>query len=330
MLGYLLVGAMAMLTAHFTKNYVAAIFPYAAVPVTADYVADRDSQAYFLPTGLIKGYGYLWGELRIPNYEEGIMFHKIPGGYLIFLIFFSIAFIAVSYAVIIRAGKNRLIKNNKTPRTAAFIIGFFSIFTLTSCSNSDSLYSDGVCFAQKETCENSRYIFSIRTLESESESSPENSLYFTDKESGKTEEIPFSAFSGYDYISSIFAMENYLYYVHGSGTKISGVRLSDMTHKLIFLNSNSIKKNALGLSFEYGEEGIGNISRAVSDGKNIYFSTASGVFMLNAFGSPECVIESYIYDFQIDERYIYYTDAEGYKKVYDISKGEIGSSAEIR
>ena len=44
LIGYLFICVAAMLTAHFTKNYVASVFPFIAVPLVPDYIEERDSQ----------------------------------------------------------------------------------------------------------------------------------------------------------------------------------------------------------------------------------------------------------------------------------------------
>ncbi len=112
MLGFLLLGVSAMITARLTKNYVASVFPFIAFPIVVDYLAERDSQGYFLPTGLLKGYGYFFGDVAdvFSVGDPVVYFHAVPVWVMTALIIFAMLFIILGAFALIRADRNRLAK----------------------------------------------------------------------------------------------------------------------------------------------------------------------------------------------------------------------------
>lgn len=112
LIGYLFICVASMLTAHFTKNYTASVFPFVAVPIIADYLAERGSQALFLPTGLLKGAGYFFGDKADMGYateaEAVIYFHRVPALYTITMTAAVVLFIVTGAVILIKLGENRL------------------------------------------------------------------------------------------------------------------------------------------------------------------------------------------------------------------------------
>lgn len=329
-LGYLLISSLSMLTAHFAKNYAAAIFPYAALPIVADYLAEQDSQAYFLPTGLMKGYGYFFGEVTFTDGfgNSTVIFHGIPVSHMYGVVCAAFLFVAASCIILIITEKNRLVKKHGFSKKA-LLLPVISMLLFTSCSNnSDSIYnghSDAGWY--KMEAENSRYVFEIKYISEDGTGLGTiigSEIYYTDKETGFSEKIPISVFSEYADISSLFATEKYLYYFSDFNT-IARIRLSDMTCEEVLAFNSGPERTALGLKFSY-DDGLPLVSTpcVFSDGKSVYFTDRlERVYRIDMFGEAVCIIDESTSEIQVDEKYIYYIDGDHILKAYELATGTV-------
>lgn len=325
-IGYMLICMLAMLTARFSKNYVAAVFPYAALPITADYLAERDSQAYFLPTGLMKGYGYFFGDVAEPDVtsfegEVPIMFHGVPSGLFTAIVICSAVAVIIGGIVLAASGKNRL-----TGRKALGFVLLPVIMLLTSCGAVEKPYTELGGYdkfdGDPDICENSRYLFETETP-AEGESGSYDMLYLTDKQTGERERIPFSYFDGQPLIQDMCATEDNLYILTFSHPQsIIRFRLSDMARDTVYQEpyyDSNISKTALGLAYNYvSSQQSANYfieDIFIADGR-LNCLANDKIFALNNFGDLECLIDEAVEEYQYDSRGIYYVNSDRELKAY--------------
>lgn len=289
LLGALFIGAAAMLTAHFSRNYAASIFPYVALPIVADYVAERDSQSYFLPTGLLKGWGYFYGNVGEAGYSEYIIFHEVPLLYTRLLTAFSLLFVIAAAVILIRAGKNRLAKKRGGITKIAALGIVLSLFLLTSCSAEKTdvlLKYGGSISVYGDNSENSRYKFEIEYIQIDDSGHFTNALNITDKQSGTTEQYAFSPFMERISLGALFAVEDCLLFTMNGD--IVRLDLNDFSLSTIYENSG-MEKVVFGLMFDFGDEEIRfRPGGAFTDGKNVYiYDKLTGVARLGLDGKPQ-------------------------------------------
>ncbi len=323
-IGYMLICVLAMMTAHFSKNYVAAVFPYAALPIAADYLAELDSQAYFLPTGLLKGYGYFFGNIVEDNWrfdgDPPTVFHGISPGYFTGIIIFSAIVIVICGAILTLSGKNRLIKKKVT---GIAVLPFIALL-LTSCGSTEQIYTEYGGYSryadQEEICENSRYIFTNEYADEQSESAA-SKLYITDKQTGSKENIPFPCFEEEPMISDMCATEDNLYILDFSSDEILRLRLADMSFETVYSNRRETTKSALGLTVDYddNEPELHINDLFVTNGRLHIFADGK-IFAMTSFKNFECVIDESTEEYQYDSSHIFYVNSDRELKVYDTAK----------
>ena len=333
LLGALFIGSAAMVTAHFSHNYAAAIFPFAAVPIVADYVSERDSQSYFLPTGLLKGCGYFYGDVADPYvYEmEYIYFHKIPAGYTIGLIVFTALFIAAAAILLIFSGRNRLAGKGKSSLKAAAMGGLcMMLMLLSSCSskNSDVVeeYGGSISVLSSMIAENSRYKFTMEYLPYIDENDRErytNALNITDKETGETVEFPFDPFEEQTLIDDIFACEDCLLF--SCNRSIMRLDMEDFSLTTLY-TERGLKRVAFGLVFDFGEEEQRRFSPegAFTDGKTVYiYDQLRGIGKTKPNGDIEVLLSDEISGgVEFDGKSFIYISNDSLLRRYDIASGK--------
>ncbi len=324
LLGYLYISVSAMLTAHFSKHYVASVFPFIAVPVVADYLAEKNSQALFLPTGFLKGIGYFFGDEIYKGAGAGtepvVSFHHVPLIYTLIMAIVILIFIVIGGVILIKSGENRLLRKKHKckhilPVTSVLLVSLLC----TACASEGEQKTVGVLNCN----ENDRYKFEIIYTDNN------ESIQVTDKTNGESFFIPEDVFPKDHYsVIDIFPTENYLYYLMGigsNGDSLYRIRLSDMTKEELIKPMESIPKTALGLTFvEVDTENRVRANKLFTDEKNIFFIDSYGrVLMLNPFAKTlndcTCIIEEDVgTDLKFDGKSIFYTDNEGVAKRYDI------------
>lgn len=329
LLGALFIGAAAMLTAHFSHNYAASIFPFAAIPIVADYVSDRDSQSYFLPTGLLKGWGYFYGDVaERGTYDEHIFFHNIPMGYTLALTAFSLMFVIGAAMLLIRSGKNRLAhKGGRAVKIAALGV---VLMLLSSCSakRADVVEEYGGSISiYRDNNETGRYKFEAEPFTVINEHGWEGSaltLKITDKETGKTEEYPFDPFEEELWMgtSTLFACEDCLLFIrYGAVMRLD---LDDFSLTTVYARKG-LKKVVFGLVFDFGENEIYfDPDGAFTDGKTIFiYKRSSGIAKLELDGSLSFLVSDEINGgLEYDGKTFYYISKDNLLHKYDIASGK--------
>ncbi|MBQ8171172.1 MAG: hypothetical protein IJZ95_04185 [Oscillospiraceae bacterium] len=335
LLGVLMIAAAVMITAHFSRNYTASIFPYIAVPVAADYVAMTGSQCYFLPTGLIKGYGYFFGDVTMEyteDYTETI-FAGVPAGLFIAFTVFAVIFVIAVPVILIRSGRNRITKKNLRLRKAAAIVSaVMSLTLLTSCADNttpDALasYGGSVTLRGKvdyKMPENSRYRIDSVNVGSAEERSFQ--LKLIDKESGEETLVPFDPFmEDVALLNAVFPTEDSIYFIAGfysSHSALYRMDLHDLSITKLYQPTSEAQKVVFGLAFDFSNTSMSLDGQVFSDDRNVFFVNTKGIYTLNVFGEPQMLIEDYVSDgLEFDGRCIYYLNDAAELYCYHISSG---------
>lgn len=325
LIGALFIGAAAMLTAHFSKNYAASIFLYVALPIVLDYVAERDSQSYFLPTGLLKGWGFFYGDVSESGNSEYIIFHKVPLLYTCILTVFSLLFIIAAALILIRMEKNRLTKRRSGITKIASLGIVLSLFWLTSCSaEKGAVFSQygGSISVYGDNSENSRYKFDIEYIQIDDSGHFTNALNITDKRSGVTEQYAFSPFMENISLSSLFTTEDCLLF--SLNYDIVRLDLNDFLLSTIYENSG-MEKVVFGLMFDFGNEDIRfRPDGAFTDGKTVYvYDRQSGVAKMGLDGKPQLLFtDDTSFGLEYDSRAFYYISQDEKLHKFDLSNGK--------
>lgn len=337
LLGALFIGMAAMLTAYFTRNYAASIFPYAALPIVADYVAENDSQSYFLPTGLLKGWGYFYGDITFDDFVADIdvlyIFHNVPIKYTVCLVIFTLLFVIAAAIILISGGRNRLTRKRGGIKKLATVSAALMILPLSSCSDTGSVGSvveefGGSISPYGYNVENSKYKFSVRKksyVDDRGRDSETYSLLMTDKETKKRVEYPPDVFGEpcFIYEYSIFVTENFLLYQ----TELSTMKLdlNDFSLTTVYKYGDT-KKILFGLiyglddsiDYSFSPEG------AFSDGETIYiYDKRSGIARVEPDGGLTFVAtDDTSSGIEFDGKSIYYIAHDSVLHKCDVRSGK--------
>ena len=330
LLGALFIASAAMLTAHFSRSYMAGIFPFAAIPIVVDYISEGDSQSYYLPTGLLKGWGYFYGDVASPFDESLITFHNVPLVFTFLLIFFSLLFVIGSEILLIQSGKNRLSHNGG--KTAKAVLLGVMLMLLSSCSvqSSDVIdeYGGSISVYSTYIAQNSKYKFKVETLSyinSQGEEDTTDTLNITDKATGKTEAYPFTPFTKEQRtIDYLFACEDCLLF--SCNNTIMRLDLNDFSLTTIYSEKGS-KRIVFGLAFDFAEdheEFMFSPNGAFTDGKTTFiYNESSGIARLRFDGSLEFLVsDDFSGGLEYDGKALYYISSDNMLHKYDIEKGK--------
>lgn len=323
--GALFIGSAAMLAAHFSHSYAASIFPFAAVPIVADYVSKHDSQSYFFPTGLLKGWGYFYGDVADSHNEEYIVFHGVPTGYTLALTALSLLLVIGVAIILIHSGKNRLARKGKKPiKTAAF--GILLALLLSSCSanGSDVIEECGGSVSVYPTyiAQNSGYKFTVESqsyIDEHGGESNTDTLNITDKETGETVEYPFDPFKGQMLIDNLFACEDCLLFACNDA--IMRLNLDDFSLNVVYERKGTGRK-VFGLIYDEDEadEIIFDPEGAFTDGKTVFvYDWYSGIAKVGFDGSLNFLVSDDISGgLEYDGKAFYYISNDNLLHKYDI------------
>lgn len=331
LLGVLFIASAAMLTAHFSRSYTAGIFPYAAIPIIIDYISEGDSQSYYLPTGLLKGWGYFYGDMASPYDENLITFHSIPLVFTLLLIFFSLLFVIGSVILLIQSGKNRLSCKHGKIAKAALLGAVLMLFSSCSAQNPKVIdeYDGSISVYPTRIAQNSRYKFNVETLSytnSQGEEYSTDTLNITNKETGKAEVYPFSPFMEEQRtIDYLFACEDQLLF--SCNNTIMRIDLEDFSLTTLYSTKGGSKRIVFGLAFDLAEdheEFMFSPNGAFTDGKTTFiYNESSGIAKLRFDGSLEFLVsDDFSGGLEYDGKALYYISSDNMLHKYDIEKGK--------
>lgn len=334
-LGYLMICAAVMFTAYFSKSYTASVFPYIAVPLCADYVAMRGSQAYFLPTGLLKAIGYFYGDVYA-YYDAGDpekYFSAVPDFVFALIILVSVVIVVGAPILLIRSEKNRLMKRKPKFKKALLAVMSVMLVSLCSCSggNNDALSYHGGSITLDGKVEfnslpqNSKYYIDIVDTSTDPEIRAFR-IKLIDKQTNEEKLIPFDAFTTQTPAIglTLYPTENYYYFSttgYSEGFQIFRLRFSDMTIEKIYdYDPVTTQKIVFGLTFSFDKTNLPS-GQVFSDERNV-FVCSGGLYKLNVFGDLELIIDDKITGgLEFDGDFIYYLNDAGELRAYDVFTG---------
>lgn len=327
LVGICFISAASMITSHLSGSYAASVFPFISLPVIADYLSERDSGSYYLPSGLLKGWGYFYGDVKLTDeVYEIVIFHGISFWYTVTLFIFSVTFIIAVIALLRLLNKNRITKKIK-PK-AMILCAFLSLLMLiTGCnsnSRNDTLHKFGgsISVTNAYNHENERYKFNIENIPSEDSGKITNRLNITDKSTGVKEVYPFNPMYERIVIESLFVADDFALIVLNTdeGRELLELSLDDFTAKSLY-KTTGIQKYVLGLAFDYGDENTNfDFDGAFSDGNTIYlYNSYRGVAKLGSDKKPHIILSDDIsFGLTFDGKAFYYISQDEKLHKFDI------------
>lgn len=316
LLGYFLIAALVILLSVTLRKALFTIFIPSAACVLQQF-AFNDSEtsatpAYYLPTGLLRGAGYLRGDvIEINSQGEKIkLFSQIPLIFLIILIILSVVFIIVSVTAAYNyySGNNLKKLLNKTSIIAAVIM----CFMLSGCNS--------------HTPENVSY----NLLESSFFAQNDDYFYFSSgsgivqisKHDGSELELIHNVWDEElnFFNTPLFISSDRLYYLDGS--EIYSVSLDDYGTEKIYSEKYFDKSGFLGVSFANRPDlggNLGIISGFFRYGDDFYLIYGDRILK-----NGKRLFDDEIYKGEVcfDGRRVYYINRLLQFKSHDLATGE--------
>lgn len=313
-LGYLFVSSLVILLSVTIRKPLFTIFIPCAMCVLQQFAFYPATPAYYLPTGFLRGVGYLRGNVVTTNYsgDEVKLFSDIPLLFLIILIIVTIVFATISIVVACNYYACRSI--NFSSKILASVALFSVICTISGCSDNSR---ENMRFNLWESS------FFAQNDENFFVSSENNQITQISKIDGSTtplihEIFPDSAasFSGFQIL-----YQNGSIYYHAN-TDINKISLANFSQKKAF-GENRAEKGFLGINLSKKME-FGN-KLTISTGFFIDGNTCYYVFNNGVMKDGKYVVDEEIYNGMLcfDGRKIYFVNLLLQLKSYDTVSGII-------
>lgn len=316
LLGFFFIAALVILLSVTVRKALFTIFIPSAACVLQQF-AFNDSEtsatpAYYLPTGLLRGSGYLRGDVSEINSqgEEIKLFSQIPLIFLIILIILSVVFIIVSVTVAYNyyysgSGIKKLLSK-------ASAIAVVMCFTLSGCSyhapgNVSYNLSESCFFAQND---DNFYI-----------SSGSGIVQISKRDGSELELIHNVWDEELNFFNTpLFIDSDRLYFLNGA--VIYGVSLDDYSTERIYSEKYYDKSGFLGVSFASRPDlggNLGIISGFFRYGNDFYFIYGDRILK-----NGKRLFDDEIYNGKVcfDGQRVYYINRLLQLKSHDLATGE--------
>ncbi len=312
LLGYLFVAALIILLSVTLKKALFTIFIPSAVCLLQQFAFDPVTPAYYIPTGFLRGVGYLRGSLTTTNYsgDEIEIFSEIPLPFLIILGIAAIIFIVIS---LIAAYNYYSCKQFKTPRKLFAVMAVISLCgAVSGCSQ---VPQGDVKFNLSEN------VFFTQNADSFYISNSEN-IFQVSKRGGTEIPLIHEVFDDSINLFStpVLMVNNNLYYL--DGLTVNAVSLSDYSSKKVYSEKYYDRSGFLDIKLTGKPDLSGTrvINGFFTDGKTFCYIYGNRVYK-----NGKCIIDDDIYGSMIsfDGRKIYYVNSLLQLKCYDIETGKI-------
>lgn len=313
LLGYLFIASLIILLSVTLKKALFTIFIPSAVCLLQQFAFEPATPAYYLPTGFLRGVGYLRGSLTVTNYlgDTIEIFKEIPFAHFITIEVVTSAFIVAS---VIIAYNYYAGKSFKLPRKSLAMIGLITLCVINSgCSQSHdksikyNLWENNF-FAQND---NNFYIScNDRIMQVSKTDSSElallHNLFYGERA---------------DYDTQILCDDNNIYCL--GSNDIYKISLSDYGQEKVyslningspgFMDINIVEKPELNVN-------MGILQGFFTDGKTYYY-VYSGRILKNG----KSIIDERFYNSMVscDRNKIYYINSLLQLKCYNLETGEI-------
>ncbi len=313
LLGYLFVAALIILLSVTLRKALFTIFIPSAVCLLQQFAFDPATPAYYIPTGFLRGMGYLRGSLTTTDFlgEEIEIFSRIPLSFLIILVIATIVFIAIALKAAYNYYSCKRFKPHK--RILAAITAVSLCGALSGCTH---ISQNDVKFNLREN------MFFTQNANNFYISTSENILQIS-----KDNEADISLIHRvFDdslnlFFTPVLMANNNLYYLNGM--TVNALSLSDYSSKKVYSEKYFDQSGFLDikLTAEPDLSGtLGVITGFFTDGKIFYYIYGSRVYK-----NGKCIINDDVYGSMIsfDGRKIYYINELLQLKCYDTATGEI-------
>ncbi len=324
LLGYLFIEALVILLAATVRKSLPTIFIPSAVCVLQQFAFDPATPAYYIPTGFLRAVGYFRGSVYKTDYmgEKIAVFSEIPFSYLIFLVVFTIIFIAVS---LIAAYSYYACKPVKLPAKAASLLAVLIIGgTLSGCSDNSEIQTKKVVFNLSENdffAQNDTDYFV----------SSNAGIMRISKSDGTETYLPQDEFDLERRTKLIALYNNKLYYNNYlEGGDITALSLDNFSeYKIEGLSRQSAESTEdgfLGIKRELSRKSLGidlTVTGLFTNGSDYFVVDNTSVCRIKN-GKPRLLINDGLYGDRLcyDGKRIYYIDGLLQLNCYDISSGK--------
>ncbi len=321
LLGYLFIEAVVILLAATVRKALPTIFIPSAVCVLQQFAFDPATPAYYIPTGFLRAVGYLRGSVYKTNYmgEKIEIFTEIPFSYLVFLIVFTIIFIAVS---LIAAYSYYACKPVKLPtKAASFLVLLIFVGTLSGCSAEPKTQTKSVVFNLSENdffAQNDTDYFVSNNA----------GIIRISKSNGTETYLPNDEFGSGRRKKLISLYGNTLYQsIFWDGGDITALSLDNFSeNKIDCLSYQNSQDSFLGIKgkLNYKSFGIGlKVTGLFTNGSDFFVASDTSVYQIRN-GKPRLLINGDLYGDRLsyDGKHIYYIDGLLQLNCYDISSGK--------
>ncbi len=320
LLGYFFIEALVILLASIVRKSLPTIFVPCAVCVLQQFAFDPATPAYYIPTGFLRAVGYFRGSVYTTNYmgEKIAVFSEIPFSYLVFLVVFTIIFIALS---LIAAYSYYACKPIKLPTKAASLLALLIfVGALSGCSAEPKTQTKSVVFNLSENdffAQNDTDYFV----------SSNAGIMRISKSDGTQTYLPQDEFDSERRTKLIALYGNTLYYndffVGGDITALSLDNFNE--YKIEGLSFQSAKDGFLGIKRKLSRKSFGTVfvTGLFTNGSDYFVVSDTSVYQIEN-GNPRLLINGGVYNNKLsfDGKRIYYIDGLLQLNCYDISSGK--------
>ncbi len=313
LLGYLFVSAFIILLSVTLKKALFTIFIPSAVCLLQQFAFDPVTPAYYIPTGFLRGVGYLRGSLTTTNYsgEEIEIFSKIPLSFLIILVIATIIFIAIA---LFAAYSYYSCKRLKPPKKVLAALAVISL--CGAASGCSQISQNNVKFNLSEN------MFFTQNADNFYVSTSENIFQISKNNEAEISLIHevFDDSINLFYTPVLMANNN-LYYL--DGMTVNAISLSDYSSKKVYLDKYYDQSGFLDIKLTGKPDlsgTLGVVTGFFTDGKTFYYIYGSRVYK-----NGKCIIDDDVYGSMVsgDGQRIFYVNSLLQLKCYDIETGEI-------
>lgn len=313
LLGYLFVAALIILLSVTLKKALFTIFIPSAVCLLQQFVFDPTTPAYYIPTGFLRGVGYLRGSLTTTNDlgEAVEIFSEIPPSSIMILAFITIIFITAS---LLKAYNYYTCKRLRMTRRLVAVGTAISICVVISgCTRSSQ---NVVKFNLSEN------LFFTQTGDSFFVSTPENIFQIS-----KNDEVKISVVhTAFDdsinlFYTPVLAENNSLYYL--DGLSVNALSLSDYSAREVYSEKYYDQSGFLDIKLTEKPDlsgALGVVTGFFPNGNEFCYIYGNRVYK-----NGKCVFDDNIFRSMIcfDSRKIYYVNNLLQLKCYSVETEEI-------
>ena len=310
LLGYFFIAALIILLSVTLRKALFTIFIPSAVCLLQQFAFEPATPAYYIPTGFLRGVGYLRGDVITTNPlgDEITLFSRIPLAVLIVLVVFTVMFIAVSAAAADNYYACGAFRLPKRLLSAAAVLSICAVISGCSAVSEKAVIYN---FAESEYFAQNDDFFFVASYEGITQVS---------KNDGSELPLivePSDGGERFYFLRRIVCDNDYISFDAGDIYRIS---LSDHGVNKVYSMSYNESAGFMGINLskrpDYSDSGV--VAGFFTDGKTYYCVQPDGIVKDNKRIISENL---YLKSVSFDGRKIYYINSLLQLKCYDIESG---------